>query len=91
MTHQPANFHKNLFVCHCAGLIQLVSFPQEAGLVTSTILDMPIKAIVRNVGFARSEELHLDLPIVFVEVGLDVLLLELDKQDVHSECFAKHL
>lgn len=81
MTHQPADCLKNLLVCHCAGLIQLVSLPQEAGLVTSAILDMPVKAIVCNVGFAPSEELHLDIPIVPVEVGLDVLLLKLDEQD----------
>ena len=68
-----------------------MSLPQEAGLVTSAILDMPVKAVVCNVGFAPSEELHLNLAIVHVEVGLDVLLLKLDKQDVHSECIIKPL
>lgn len=52
---------------------------------------MPVKAVVCNVGFAPSEELHLNLAIVPVEVGLDVLLLKLDTQDVQSECFVKHL
>lgn len=79
VTHQSADFQKNLLVRHCAGLIQLVPLPQEAGLVTSAILDMPVKAIVGNVGFAPSEELHLNLAIVLVEIGLDVLLLKLDK------------
>ncbi len=52
---------------------------------------MPVKAIVCNVGFAPSEELHLNLAMVPLEVGLDVLFLKLDTQDLHSECFVKHL
>lgn len=91
VTHQPADFLKNFLVCHSARMIQLVSLPQEAGLVAPAILDMPVKTIVCNVGFTPSEELHLNLAIVLVEVGLDVLLLKLDTQDVHSEFFVKHL
>ena len=38
---------------------------------------MPVKAVVGHVGAPTFEVLHLNLAAVSVEVGLDVLLLEL--------------
>ena len=75
--YQSADFLKNLLVSHGTRLIHLIPLPKETGLVAPALLHMPVQAVVRNVGLASSEELYLNLAIVLVEIGLDMLLLEL--------------
>lgn len=76
-TYQAADFLKDFLVCHGARLIQLVALPQEAGLIATALLNMPVKAVVCHVGTPSFEVLHLNLAIVPVEVRLRMLLLEL--------------
>lgn len=75
--YQSADFLKNLLVSHGTRLIHLISLPKETGLVAPALLHMPVQAVVCNVGLASSEILYLNLAIVLVEVGLDMLLLKL--------------
>ena len=81
--YQSADFLKNLLVSHCTRLIHLISLPKKTGLVAPALLHMPVQAVVCNVGLASSEELCLDLAIVSVEIGLDMLLLKLQQQRPH--------
>ena len=79
-TYQAADFLEHFLVCHGARLIQLVALPEEAGLIATALLDMPVQAVVCHVGAPSFEVLHLDLAIVPVEVRLRMLLLELQTQ-----------
>ena len=66
-------------------MIQLVALPQETGLIATALLDVPVKTVVGYVGAPALEPLHLNLALVSVEIGLDVLLLELQiKQQLNK-------
>lgn len=84
--YQAADFIKDLLVTHAARLVHLVALPQEAGLVATALLDMPVKAVVGHVGAAPLEILYPNFAIVPVEVRLHMLLLKLQwTQQTHGE------
>ena len=77
--HQTADFLQHLLVGHDTGLASVIAFPQKAGLVTTALLDMPVEAVVSNVGFASLEPLDVNVSLVQIEVLLPVLIFPLQQ------------
>lgn len=84
IAHQPTDFLQHLLVSHDAGLIGLIALPQEAGLVPAALLDMPVQAVVRNVGLTALEPLDTNVPLVQIEIFLVMLVLKLQPMPVLS-------
>ena len=84
IAYQPADFLQHLLVSHDAGLVGLVALPQEAGLIPAALLDMPVQAVVRNVGLTILEPLDTNVSLVQIEVLLVMLVLKLQQKPVLS-------
>ena len=84
IAYQPTDFLQHLLVSHDAGLVWLIALPQEAGLVPAALLDMPVQAVVRNVGLTTLEPLDTNVSLVQIEVFLVMLVLKLQPMLVLS-------
>ena len=75
--YHTADFIKSFLIGHLAVSAHIIAFPDEAGLVAASLLDVLVQAVEADIGLASLEKLSKDLALANIKVVADMLLLPL--------------